>query len=94
MAIDAGLATTVVCGYVRDSWSRTNSVRGKKATPEPCPRRAASQGARTRIRPTKDPRMVSNVIGIAPEKVACDMRIGVVFEDIPGVTLPKFTVAA
>jgi hypothetical protein len=38
--------------------------------------------------------MVSNVIGIAPEKVACDMRIGVVFEDIPGVTLPKFTVAA
>jgi acetyl-CoA acetyltransferase len=26
MAIDAGLATTVVCGYGRDSWSRTRST--------------------------------------------------------------------
>ena len=25
MAIDAGLATTVVCGYGRDSWSRTHA---------------------------------------------------------------------
>ena len=39
------------------------------------------------------PRMVSNVIGIAPDKVACDMRVEVVFEDIPGdMTLPKFSV--
>jgi acetyl-CoA acetyltransferase len=37
MAIDAGLATTVVCGYGRDSWSRTNSARGKKATPNLVP---------------------------------------------------------
>lgn len=26
MAIDAGLATTVVCGYGRDSWSRTRAT--------------------------------------------------------------------
>ena len=28
MAIEAGLATTVVCGYGRDSWSRTHSKTG------------------------------------------------------------------
>jgi acetyl-CoA acetyltransferase len=28
MAIEAGLATTVVCGYGRDSWSRTHSKGG------------------------------------------------------------------
>jgi acetyl-CoA acetyltransferase len=37
MAIDAGLATTVVCGYGRDSWSRTNSASGKKPTPNLVP---------------------------------------------------------
>jgi len=30
MAIDAGLATTVVCGYGRDSWSRSNVGKDKK----------------------------------------------------------------
>ena len=39
------------------------------------------------------PRMISNVIGIAPDKVACDMRVQVAFEDIAGeATLPKFAV--
>ena len=28
MAIEAGLATTVVCGYGRDSWSRTHAKTG------------------------------------------------------------------
>lgn len=37
------------------------------------------------------PRMLSNVIGIAPDKVACDMAVEVVFEDITdSATLPKF----
>jgi acetyl-CoA acetyltransferase len=30
MAIEAGLATTVLCGYGRDSWSRTNVGKDKK----------------------------------------------------------------
>src|SRR5580700_3999131 len=34
MAIDAGLANIVVCGYGRDSWSRTNASDGKKAVPD------------------------------------------------------------
>jgi acetyl-CoA acetyltransferase len=37
MAIDAGLASTVVCGYGRDSWSRTNTPDGKKAVPDLVP---------------------------------------------------------
>lgn len=37
MAIDAGLATTVMCGYGRDSWSRTNTSRGKAAPPNLVP---------------------------------------------------------
>lgn len=37
MAIDAGLANTVVCGYGRDSWSRTNASDGKKAVPDLVP---------------------------------------------------------
>jgi acetyl-CoA acetyltransferase len=37
MAIDAGLARTVVCGYGRDSWSRTNAPDGKKAVPDLVP---------------------------------------------------------
>jgi acetyl-CoA acetyltransferase len=32
MAIEAGLATTVVCGYGRDSWSRTHSKSGSGLT--------------------------------------------------------------
>ncbi|MFM2129758.1 MAG: hypothetical protein RL477_1304 [Pseudomonadota bacterium] len=40
------------------------------------------------------PRLLSNITGIAPEKVACDMRVRVVFDDVtPGVALPKFTPA-
>ncbi len=30
MAIEAGLATTVVCGYGRDSWTRTHSDRSRR----------------------------------------------------------------
>jgi acetyl-CoA acetyltransferase len=37
MAIDAGLATTVVCGFGRDSWSRTNSGKQKQAVPNLVP---------------------------------------------------------
>ncbi len=37
MAIDAGLATTVICGYGRDSWSRTNTAQGKAARPNLVP---------------------------------------------------------
>ncbi len=41
------------------------------------------------------PRMISNVIGIPPDKVACDMPVQVVFEDIGEVaTLPKFMPAS
>ncbi len=37
------------------------------------------------------PRLVSNVVGIAPGQIRCDMPVEVVFEDItPDVTLPKF----
>ncbi len=37
------------------------------------------------------PRMISNVIGIAPDKLACDMRVEVVFEPVSDtITLPKF----
>ena len=36
-------------------------------------------------------RMLSNIVGIAPEDVRCDMPVEVVFEDItPDATLPKF----
>lgn len=37
MAIDAGLATTVVCGYGRDSWSRSQGGKGKASTPNLLP---------------------------------------------------------
>lgn len=41
------------------------------------------------------PRMISNVIGIAPDKVACDMNVEVEFQRITeDVTLPKFKPAA
>ena len=37
------------------------------------------------------PRMYSNVVGIPPDKLACDMRVEVVYEPITDtVTLPKF----
>jgi uncharacterized OB-fold protein len=40
------------------------------------------------------PRMISNVIGISPDKITCDLRVKVAFEDIVGErTLPKFVVA-
>jgi uncharacterized OB-fold protein len=37
------------------------------------------------------PRMISNVIGIAPDKVVCDMKVEVEFQPITDtITLPKF----
>jgi uncharacterized protein len=37
------------------------------------------------------PRMISNVIGIPPDQVSCDMQVEVVFEDVGDIaTLPKF----
>jgi uncharacterized OB-fold protein len=40
------------------------------------------------------PRMLSNIVGIAPDKVRCDIPVKVVFDDVAdGVTLPKFTPA-
>ena len=36
-------------------------------------------------------RLLSNVVGIPPEQVTCDMHVEVVFEDVtPEMTLPKF----
>jgi uncharacterized OB-fold protein len=38
------------------------------------------------------PRILSNVIGITPEDVRCEMAVNVVFDDITDeVSLPKFT---
>jgi uncharacterized OB-fold protein len=38
------------------------------------------------------PRLLSTVTGVAADRVACDMPVRVVFDDVsPGVTLPKFT---
>lgn len=40
------------------------------------------------------PRMLSNVVGIPPDQVRCDMPVKVVFDDVTeGVALPKFTPA-
>jgi uncharacterized OB-fold protein len=37
------------------------------------------------------PRLISNVVGIAPGEVRCDMPVSVVFEEISdGVRIPKF----
>ncbi len=37
------------------------------------------------------PRMISNVIGIVPDKLVCDMRVEVVYQPITEtITLPKF----
>jgi hypothetical protein len=40
------------------------------------------------------PRMLSNIVGIPPDQVRCDMAVKVVFDDVAdGVALPKFTPA-
>jgi uncharacterized OB-fold protein len=40
------------------------------------------------------PRLLSNIVGIPPERVACEMPVRVIFEDIAGdMTLPKFVAA-
>ena len=37
------------------------------------------------------PRMISNIVGIPPQDVRCDMPVTVVFDDVAeGVTVPKF----
>jgi uncharacterized OB-fold protein len=37
------------------------------------------------------PRMISNVVGIASDKLVCDMKVEIAYEAIsPTVTLPKF----
>jgi uncharacterized protein len=41
------------------------------------------------------PRMISNIIGIPPEEVVCEMPVQVVFEDIDDrATLPRFAPAS
>jgi uncharacterized protein len=38
------------------------------------------------------PRLLTNIVGIPPEAVACDMPVKVVFDDCEeGVSVPKFT---
>ena len=38
------------------------------------------------------PRLLTNIVGVPPEKVACDMPVRVVFDDYGGdVAVPKFT---
>jgi hypothetical protein len=38
------------------------------------------------------PRLLTNIVGVAPEKVACDMPVKVVFDDVAeDVAVPKFT---
>jgi Predicted nucleic-acid-binding protein containing a Zn-ribbon len=40
------------------------------------------------------PRLLTNIVGIAPDKVACEMPVKVVFDDVAdGVSVPKFTAA-
>lgn len=40
------------------------------------------------------PRLLTNIVGVPPEKVACEMPVKVVFDDVAeGVTIPKFTPA-
>ena len=37
------------------------------------------------------PRLLTNIVGIKPEAVTCDMPVKVVFDDVePGVSVPKF----
>jgi uncharacterized OB-fold protein len=38
------------------------------------------------------PRLLTNIVGVPPDKVACDMAVKVVFDDVgEGVSVPKFT---
>jgi uncharacterized OB-fold protein len=40
------------------------------------------------------PRLLSNIVGVTPDKVACEMAVKVVFDDVAdGVSVPKFTPA-
>lgn len=40
------------------------------------------------------PRLLTNIVGVPPEKVTCEMPVKVVFDDVAeGVTIPKFTPA-
>jgi uncharacterized OB-fold protein len=37
------------------------------------------------------PRLLTNIVGVPPDKVACDMRVRVVFDDYgEDVAVPKF----
>lgn len=36
-------------------------------------------------------RMMSNIVGVSPEEVKCEMPVKVVFEEVEGVFFPKFT---
>ena len=38
------------------------------------------------------PRLLTNIVGVAPEKVVCEMPVKVVFDDVAeDVSVPKFT---
>jgi len=40
------------------------------------------------------PRLLTNIVGLSPDEVRCDMRVAVVFDDRnAGVSIPKFTPA-
>jgi uncharacterized OB-fold protein len=40
------------------------------------------------------PRLITNIVGVAPDEVRCDMRVKVMFDESePGVTIPKFSPA-
>jgi uncharacterized OB-fold protein len=40
------------------------------------------------------PRLLSNIVGIEPDKVRCEMRVKVVFDDVAdGISVPKFAPA-
>ena len=40
------------------------------------------------------PRMLTNIVGVAPGNVCCDMRVRVVFDEVaPDYVIPKFTPA-
>jgi uncharacterized OB-fold protein len=40
------------------------------------------------------PRLLTNIVGVPPDKVACEMKVKVTFDDVgDGVSVPKFTPA-
>jgi uncharacterized OB-fold protein len=40
---------------------------------------------------SEGPRLITNIVGIAPDKLRCDMKVQVVFEDLTkDCSLPKF----